>query len=200
MNWRRSFVLVFAVLCLHIGDVQAEGRFLDGRLLVASKKLQDPNFNRTVVYLVEHDRGGAVGLIVNRRIGEGNLAGLLKGFGLPSKNGDRDVKLHFGGPVASGSVFILHSSDYSGKGTLSAKNGLSMTGDRAILEAISAGRGPKRMKFMVGYSGWGPGQLENEIARGDWLDATADLGFIFEDEGGAEEVWQRAKDKAGLTL
>ena len=177
-----------------------KGPYLAGRLLVASKNLRDPNFIHTVVYLVEHDAEGAIGLIINRRLGDGNLADLLKGFDLDTGRAERRVFLHFGGPVATGSVFILHTPDYQGKGTLMAADGLAMTGDRTILKAISEGRGPARMRFMIGYSGWGPGQLENEIARGDWLDSAADPEVIFHQEGSAEEQWKRARDKAGLTL
>ena len=205
-GWLRLWVVIalFAVSGVGSGagpgQAADKGPYLAGRLLVASKKLSDPNFIHTVVYLVEHDPNGAIGLIINRRIGDGNLADLLKGFGLKAAEADRRVHLHFGGPVATRAVFVLHTPDYRGEGTLSAAEGLSMTGNRAILTAISEGRGPARMRFMIGYSGWGPGQLESEIARGDWLDAAADPEVIFNDQGNAEEQWRRARDKAGLTL
>lgn len=181
------------------GASAAERPSLAGRMLVAAEKLADPFFRHAVVYLVQHDRAGAIGLIVNRRMGEGSLAELVAelGFELPE---DRRVKLYFGGPVALRGVFVLHSPDYAGTGTMRAPDGLAMTGDKSIIKAIADGHPPKRMRFMMGYAGWGAGQLDDEIERGDWLDAPADDGLIFEDGAETDEIWRRARDKAGLTL
>jgi len=97
-------------------------------------------------------------------------------------------------------VFVLHSPEYNGPRTMKAPGGLAMTGDKGIIRAIVNGNPPKRMRFMMGYAGWGAGQLEDEIERGDWLDAPADLSLIFEDGADPEDIWRQARDKAGLTL
>jgi len=177
-----------------------KGPFLAGRLLVASKKLRDPNFMHSVVYLVRHDISGAIGVIVNRPGKEFPLAALLKNFGLPSEDETRRIKRHFGGPVDTNALFILHTPDFQGINTLVADGGLAMSANRDILQAIAENRGPSKMKIMVGYSGWGAGQLESEIARGDWLDAAADPRVVLDSQGSAKEQWHRARDKAGLTL
>ncbi len=174
--------------------------YLAGSMIVAAEKLQDPNFMHTVIYLLEHNAKGAVGLVINRVIGEGNLNHLLKGFGLIPSEGERYVRLHFGGPVSTGSVFILHSPDFKAASTSRAPGGLAMTSDQTILDALARGEGPTRMKVMIGYSGWGPGQLKKEIARGDWLNVPADADFVFDASGSDVDQWNAARDRAGLTL
>ena len=174
--------------------------YLAGRMIVAAEKLLDPNFTHTVIYLLEHNAKGAVGLIINRVIGEGNLNHLLKGFGLIPSEGERYVRLHSGGPVSTGSVFILHSPDFKAASTSRAPGGLAMTSDQTILDALARGEGPTRMKVMIGYSGWGPGQLKKEIARGDWLNVPADADFVFDASGSDVDQWNAARDRAGLTL
>jgi len=160
----------------------------------------DPIFKHTLIYLLEHNANGAVGLIINRVISEGNLNHLLKGFALTPSEGEHPVCLHFGGPVSTGRVFILHSPDFKAASTSRAPGGLAMTSDQTILDALARGEGPTRMKVMIGYSGWGPGQLKKEIARGDWLNVPADADFVFDASGSDVDQWNAARDRAGLTL
>ncbi|MEK9723661.1 MAG: YqgE/AlgH family protein [Rhodospirillaceae bacterium] len=197
---KRLLILVVLLLALPQPAIGAEKKpTLAGRMLVASEKLKDPFFQHSVVYIIEHDANGAIGLIVNRRMGEGSLAQLVDelGFSLPE---DRHVELYFGGPVSLRGVFVLHSPEYDGPRTLKAPDGLAMTGDKSIIRAIANGRAPKQIRLMMGYAGWGAGQLEDEVERGDWLDAPADNQLIFEEGGDADDIWKRARDKAGLTL
>ena len=196
---KRLWLLVVLLLALPTHPAGAEKPLLAGRMLVASEKLKDPFFQHAVVYIVEHDGNGAIGLIVNRRMGEGSLAELVAelGFSLPE---DRNVELYFGGPVSLRGVFVLHSPEYDGPRTLKAPQGLAMTGDKGIIKAIANGNAPKQIRLMMGYAGWGKGQLEEEIERGDWLDAPADTKLIFEEGSDADDIWRRAHDKAGLTL
>lgn len=195
-------IIALALACLlgaMITPEAADKPSLAGRMLVASPKLSDPFFRHAVVYLIEHDRAGAVGLIVNRRMGEGSLKELVGelGFEMPD---DRQVALYFGGPVSLRNVFVLHSGDFRAKTTVGAPGGLAMTADKSIIRALAEGRGPKRVRLMMGYAGWGAGQLESEIERGDWLDAPADEELIFAPAADTDRMWQRARDKAGLTL
>ena len=201
----RRLWLVFSIVIGLTGPAgpataNEDGPYLAGRMIVAAEKLLDPNFTHTVIYLLEHNAKGAVGLIINRVIGEGNLNHLLKGFGLIPSEGERYVRLHFGGPVSTGSVFILHSPDFKAASTSRAPGGLAMTSDQTILDALARGEGPTRMKVMIGYSGWGPGQLKKEIARGDWLNVPADADFVFDASGSDVDQWNAARDRAGLTL
>jgi putative transcriptional regulator len=172
--------------------------FLAGQLLVATQKLGDPRFAETVIYMVDHDAKGAMGLIVNRAIGVGPLDKLLKGFGIDDEDAAGTIRLHYGGPVDLGQGFILHSTDYEGPGTRVLNKGVAITTKLEVLKAIAKGEGPKRSLFALGYAGWGPGQLEGEIARDDWVTAPADQDLIFSDD--LESTWDRAIKMAGVAL
>ncbi len=172
--------------------------FLAGQLLVATQKLGDPRFAHTVIYMVDHDAKGAMGLIVNRAYGVGPLDKLLKGFGIEDEDATGTIRLHYGGPVAPARGFILHSADYKGPGTRVVNKEMAITTKLEVLKAIAKGEGPKRSLFALGYAGWGPGQLEGEIARDDWVTAPADESLIFSDD--LESTWDRAIKKAGVAL
>ncbi len=172
--------------------------FLTGQLLVATQKLGDPRVAHTVIYMVDHDAKGAMGLIVNRAYGVGPLDKLLKGFGIEDEDVAGSIRLHYGGPVGMDIGFILHSTDYEGPGTRVVSKEMAITTKLEVLKAIAKGEGPKRSLFAFGYAGWGPGQLEGEIARDDWVTAPADQDLIFSDD--LESTWDRAIKMAGVAL
>ncbi len=202
MNFRLLLIglLVLIAAPTVTGENHAARLSLNGRLLVAAPSLSDPNFAHSIIYLFKHDADGAVGVIINKTLGGGPLAALLKGFGYDGVEDDRDVKLHLGGPVQTGAVFVLHTPDFDNQTTRRVRGGFSMTATRSILEAIAEGHGPRRALFAVGYAGWSSGQLEEEIERGDWLDAPADEATVFDDGEDADSRWKRVYDAAGLTL
>ncbi|WP_228719952.1 YqgE/AlgH family protein [Methylococcus geothermalis] len=168
-----------------------------GQFLVAHPKMPANIFAHSVIYVVSHNEGGAMGLIVNRLAGAGPLGKLLEAFGLHSKE-QREIKLFLGGPVGVGQGFVLHSDDYAGASTRVLKKGLSLSTGPDILDALAQGRGPRQVRMLFGYAGWSPGQLDGEIARGDWLLAPADTALIFSDQPDA--VWEQALKHAGLPL
>ena len=172
--------------------------FLAGQLLVATQKLGDPRFAHTVIYMVDHDAKGAMGLIVNRAYGVGPLDKLLKGFGIENEDGAGTIRLHYGGPVDTGNGFVLHSTDFKGPGTRVVNKEMAITTKLDVLKAIAKGEGPKRSLFALGYAGWGPGQLEGEIDRDDWVTAPADQDLIFSDD--LDSTWDRAIKLAGVAL
>lgn len=180
------------------GGVQASDGFLDGKLLVATARIGDPRFSRTVIYMINHDAEGAMGLVVNRVYGTGPLTSLLEGFGIDAAEAGGMVRLHYGGPVSPGRGFVLHSDDYAGPETRVVATGVALSTGVDVLEALARGAGPKRRLFILGYAGWGPGQLEGEIARDDWVTAPADASLIFSDD--LESVWDEAISRAGLAL
>ena len=172
--------------------------YLAGQLLVATPKINDPRFAKTVIYMVRHDKTGALGLIVNRIYGSGPMEEFLKGFDFDATGIGGDIQLHYGGPVAPGAGFILHTADYNGPGTHVVDDRMAMTTERSVLKAISEGLGPRLSLFAFGYAGWEAGQLEGEIKRGDWFSTPADEDLIFgKDQDGK---WDRASGKAGLKL
>ncbi len=173
---------------------------LQGRLLVAAPGMRDPRFVKTVIFLVHHDDSGAMGLIVNRPIRVEPASRLLARMTgkEQSVDGGRDVRIQYGGPVQPSRGFFVHSNDYAGNGTVAVTGQVSLTSSHDILRALSEGKGPARGFLAMGYAGWGPGQLENEIRRKDWVTVLPDNRLVFDDD--MRSKWRRATDKRGVDL
>lgn len=158
---------------------------LDGKLLVAMPGMGDPRFDRSVILVCAHSPDGAMGLIINKPQSDLTFAKLLDHLNIPHSTG-QDIRVHYGGPVERVRGFVLHSTDYpAGNGTMEIGGLFRMTATQDILQAMAAGAGPARAVVALGYSGWGPGQLESEILANGWLitDAPADLVFAADDSG-----------------
>ena len=168
---------------------------LTGQLLVATERMRDPRFAETVIYIVEHDGNGAFGLIVNQPHAEGPISALLDKLGLKYDGVLGDIILHYGGPVDSGMAFILHSPEYIIEGTLVVDELVALTSKPEVLRDIGIGKGPLRSLLAFGYSGWGPGQLEGEVRRGDWLMINFDPEIVFGPNPAAK--WRHAIDMGG---
>lgn len=171
-------------------EVELEGISLAGQLLVASPDIGDPRFDRAVVLLVRHNRSGALGIIINRPIEERPLASLMEAIGEQATGVEGRVLLFAGGPVEPAIGFILHSVDYHRAETLDIDAHVAMTSTHEILSDIAHKKGPAKTLIAFGYSGWGPGQLESELAQHGWFTAPADPKLIFDDD--REKVWQEA--------
>jgi putative transcriptional regulator len=175
---------------------------LCGQLLVAMPGMSDLRFERSVILVCAHSAEGSMGLIVNKPVKDLSFSGLLEKLDLPKPRKGRDILVHFGGPVERGRGFVLHSRDYSnGPATVSIGEGpggidLGMTATLDALEAVASGEGPLNALLALGYSGWGPGQLESEIGRNDWLTGTGDSGLIFGRNDGAK--WASALRGMGI--
>jgi putative transcriptional regulator len=184
------------------GPVPAPGpldtRSLTGQLLVATEEMRDPRFHHMVIYLLQHDAGGAVGIIVNQPLTDAPIATVLEKLGRPTEGVTGSIRIHYGGPVDPTSGFVLHTSDWTGASTRPVRDGVAFTTDATILEAIGHGTGPRRSLFATGYSGWGPGQLEEEIERGAWITVTADEELIFGTN--AASKWERATARQRTVL
>ncbi len=171
---------------------------LTGQLLVATDKMGDPRFMRTVIYIVSHGADGAMGLVLNRELGVAPVSVLLEGFGVADSEVPGEVRVHYGGPVERDRGFVLHSSDVVGEGTVAVNDEVALSADLEILRAIAAGEGPRRSLFALGYAGWAPGQLEGEIAREDWFSVPGDESLIFDDD--LDTKWDRAFDRREVEL
>nr|WP_315199173.1 YqgE/AlgH family protein [uncultured Aquabacterium sp.] len=157
---------------------------LTDQFLIAMPNMRDDNFAGAVVYLCEHNDNGALGLVINRPT-DINLKGLFEKVDLSLERPDlAGSPVYFGGPVQTERGFVLHESlgDDGGhySSTLRIAGGLEMTTSRDVLEALSNGAGPRRILVTLGYSGWGAGQLEDEISRNGWLTVQARPDIIFE--------------------
>ncbi len=172
-------------------------QYLTGKLLVAMPGMMDPRFDRSVVFLCEHSEDGAMGLIVNKPTPEVDTHELLSQLGIEAEGAADALKVHFGGPVDHGRGFVLHSPDYSSNSaTLQVTEGVGMTATLDILEDIATGRGPSRAILALGYSGWGPGQLESEFQANGWLVGEAEPEIVFHADAGAK--WTAALKAMGV--
>jgi putative transcriptional regulator len=176
--------------------------YLDGQLLIAMPSMSDKRFARSVIYMCAHSEDGAMGLIVNQRAPHISFTELLdqlsiegSGQGPPAEPVDLDV--HVGGPVETGRGFVLHSSDYfAADATLSIDAEVSLTATVDILKAIAGGKGPSRAMLALGYAGWRPGQLEDEIQANGWLHCPSDLDLLFDRH--LDQKYDRALFKIGV--
>ncbi|PWK56366.1 putative transcriptional regulator [Silicimonas algicola] len=166
--------------------IAAPTDMLDGKLLIAMPGMGDPRFEKSVVFVCAHSDDGALGLIVNKPTPDLRFADLLQQLDIDTGPPERDIRVHFGGPVENGRGFVLHSGDYvSNTSTLRVGGTFGMTATLDVLEEIARGAGPERALLALGYAGWGPGQLEAEILQNGWLtcDATPDIVFGRDDPG-----------------
>lgn len=170
---------------------------LTGKFLVAMPGMGDPRFDKSVILICAHSEDGAMGLIVNKPVEEVTFAGLLDHLSIPTAPEGREIAVHFGGPVERGRGFVLHSRDYrGGAATMKIEGGYGMTATLDVLEALARGDGPHHALLALGYSGWGPGQLESEIARNDWLTSDADAALVFAKDDAAK--WAGALRGMGI--
>ena len=170
---------------------------LEGKLLIAMPGMGDPRFERSVIFMCAHSEDGALGLIVNKPAPELKFATLIEQLGIDAGDPKRDIRVHFGGPVENGRGFVLHSADYeSDESTLKVDETFGMTATLDVLEDIANGFGPSSALLALGYSGWGPGQLEDEILQNGWLTCQAAPEIVFgaDDEG----KWNAALSTLGI--
>jgi putative transcriptional regulator len=158
--------------------------------------MADPFFSKTVIYLMAHSEQGAMGVIINRPAGKASLQKLLAALGIKSRVKTR-VEVFLGGPVELGKGLILHSPDYSAASTQIVAAGLAVSTGVDVLQDLANGKGPRQSRLVVGYAGWSAGQLEREIAHGDWLSAPVDPALVF---SAPDEMWSKALLHAGIRL
>jgi putative transcriptional regulator len=173
---------------------------LTNQFLIAMPGMGSDMFAGTVVYLCEHNERGALGLVINKPI-DIKLKNLFEKVELSLDRPElSDVPVYFGGPVQTERGFVLHErlGEEGGhyNSTLSIPGGLEMTTSKDVLEALSAGGGPRRILVTLGYSGWGAGQLEDEIGRNSWLTVQAVPEIIFDTP--VEQRYDRAMGLLGI--
>lgn len=167
-----------------------EDGYLDGQLLIAMPAMGDERFERSVIYLCAHSSEGALGIVINQRaqnisftelLDQLNIAPAEDRISLPENL--NAMAVHFGGPVETGRGFVLHSADYfKAETTLSIDESMCLTATIDILRDIAKGSGPDKALLALGYAGWGPGQLEDEMQSNGWLNCPADPGLVFDSE------------------
>lgn len=180
--------------------------YLDGQMLIAMPAMSDERFTRAVIYVCAHSTEGAMGIIVNQPAQNIKFPDLLvqlevipaaERIQLPGRA--EDVKVLKGGPVETGRGFVLHSADFFiENSTLPIDEGICLTATLDILKAIARGNGPASAILALGYAGWAPGQLEQEIQQNGWLHCAADPELIFGQD--TDMKYEKAMRKIGIDL
>jgi putative transcriptional regulator len=178
--------------------------YLDGQMLIAMPAMNDERFSRAVIYVCAHSTEGAMGIIVNHPAANIKFPDLLvqlevipaaERIQLPNRA--EEVKVLKGGPVETGRGFVLHSADFFiENSTLPIDEGICLTATLDILKAIARGNGPESAILALGYAGWGPGQLEQEIQQNGWLHCAADPELIFGTD--TDLKYEKALRKIGI--
>lgn len=179
------------------GD-SAEIQAAPGEFLIAAPEMDDPRFEHAVVLLVQHDKDGAFGIIVNRPVEAQPLAQLLEDLGQKAEGVSGKVEIYAGGPVEADVGFILHSAEYRRPETMKVDGKVAVTSSPAVLLDIAQKRGPQKYIVAFGYAGWGPGQLENELAQRAWFIAPGDAKLLFGDD--PQKLWQDVLDRREQAL
>ncbi len=177
--------------------------YLDGQMLIATPTMQDDRFARSVIYICAHSSEGAMGIVVNQPAPDVSFTDLLVKLDVVPDSGAiqlpprGDVTVLKGGPVETERGFVLHSADFFiENSTLPIDDGICLTATLDILKAIAQGEGPQSAVLALGYAGWAPGQLEDEMQANGWLHCQADADLIFGLD--TETKYDRAMRKIGI--
>ena len=195
------FIITIALFNNVIGSAEGPKNYLKGKFyssvknhfLIATEKMTDSSFNKTVIVMLESDENGAWGLTINKQLGTMPIALLID----PSLNTSEEreelfklnIPIFWGGPVDPKEIFILHSNEYKSKSTIKYEN-ISISQDYEILFDIAKNKGPKKSLVILGYSGWGKGQLEGEMEKDHWILSDIDLDITFDEE--SKTKWNKA--------
>jgi putative transcriptional regulator len=163
---------------------------LAGQILIASPTLRDPRFDHAVILMVRHSPGGALGIVLNRPLGERPLASLLDDIGEKNSAAAGSLRIFYGGPVQPEIGFVVHSTDYHRPETIEIDGHVAMTSSREILRDIASQHGPQKTLVAFGYAGWAAGQLEGELAQRAWFTSATDSKLIFDLD--RDKVWDDA--------
>jgi putative transcriptional regulator len=192
IHWRRHVLAIVAAMTAVslIGAVApditpptgAAPESLAGQLLIAP-----PNM---VILVVRHDRGGALGVVINMPAGERPLAGLLAAIGEPRTTASGNVPVFVGGPVQPDMALVVHSAEYQRPGTLAINGQVAVTASAQVLRDIAAHAGPQKSLVAFGYAGWGAGQLDGEMRHNVWFTAPEDPKLVFDED--RAKIWDLA--------
>jgi len=166
---------------------------LAGQFLIAAPAMGNSRFEHTVILIVEDDQTGALGIVLNKPMGEQPLASLLDAVGEKTSGVTGSVRVFAGGPVEPQVGFVVHSADYRLPETLAINDRLSLTSSVKILRDIAKKSGPVKILVAFGYAGWGPNQLDQEIEAGAWATAEADPTLVFDADRDSlwDDAWNR---------
>ena len=213
MNKRILLLLVFIlqISLFHYIFALAESpkNYLKGKFytsvkdhfLIATERMKDNRFKKTVIVMLESDENGAWGLVINKRLGTMPIALLIDPSINTSEEREKlykiDIPIFWGGPVDVKEIFILHSAEYQSESTKNYGD-ISISQDYNILFDIAKNKGPEKSLVILGYSGWGSGQLEGEMERDHWILSDIDLDITFDNE--SDTKWNKAYKKSFIKI
>ena len=172
---------------------------LAGYLLVASPDMPDPRFAETVVYMCRHDAEGAFGLVLNRPAGDMALSRVLESFKVEkAEEAQGMIEVRRGGPVEGNRGYVMHSDDFKANGSICRDDGVAVSASIDVLRAMAAGQGPERAILFLGYAGWAPGQLDDEVAQDGWVVVPSDAKMLLDRD--VTGLWRRAMTRRGIDL
>jgi putative transcriptional regulator len=160
-----------------------------GQLLIASPTLRDP-FDHAVIVMAQHDRNGALGIVINRPLARRPISAVLAALGADPAGITESVLIFLGGPVSPNAAFALHSADYRRAHTVDIDGKVALSDAAGVLRDIGTGHGPKQSLIAFGYAGWAPQQLDDELARGAWVAAPENPALVFDTD--RSKVWTDA--------
>lgn len=171
---------------------------LTDHFIIAMPDLNDPNFDRSVTYICEHDDNGSFGIVINKET-DLTIKDVIEQMDIPVTDGGHQADpVYAGGPVHLSRGFILHQPPGNWTSSLNINDRVALTTSKDILEAIANNTGPEQCIVALGYAGWGPGQLEQEMAANAWLSCPANEQILFHTP--CEQRWQAAADILGIDL
>jgi putative transcriptional regulator len=175
--------------------------FLAGKLLIAMPSMTDPRFDKSVVLMISHDPQHAMGVVINKPLGDVELGDLLEQLEIDPREGAGGEPVYYGGPVQTDRGLVIHTLDYRSPQTMAIGAHFGVTASKEILAAIG-GRAPihappAKYLLAIGHAGWGPGQLESEIAVNAWCHAEASPEIVFSADSKA--IWRTALESLGVT-
>ena len=169
---------------------------LEGQLLIATPSLKGSLFEKSVIYVCDHNQGGAMGIVVNNAVNNIKYNDILDQLGVETIESPYSIPVHIGGPVDSARGFILHTNDYESDGTKKISNNVAITSTTDILEDIANGFGPNKSFVALGYAGWESGQLDEEIKENSWITMPANEAIIFGNDNHTK--WNQSINSLGI--
>ncbi len=170
---------------------------LTGSLLLSTPQMPDPRFAKQVIYICAHGHEGAMGIAINKPNPTLNLEEILLTNNLPAPH-DINTPVYIGGPVEPDAAFILYQSDYVTEQHLEVSSTVYLSRSTRVLEDIAHGCGPEKFLFALGYAGWGPGQLEQELVSQGWLTIPAQDSILFDVPD--EDKWRQSAALYGIDI
>ena len=171
--------------------------YLQGQLLVSTPLITGSCFHRAVIYLFAHSHEGAMGIIINQPLEEVHYSALLENEELPATIQD-EIQVYYGGPVDRSRGFVVHSAEYGNDSVIFRHEDIAVSANTTILRDIIMGNGPKKSLLTIGYAGWTPGQLEQEIEENSWITVPASSELIFSIEN--DMKWGMASQSLGIDM